>query len=295
MLNPSSTMDPVDALPAEEQAPSAYAVFGNPIKHSKSPAIHAAFGQQFGDDIQYRAVRVELPDFEQKVRGFFHRGGAGLNVTVPFKERAFAMADECSERASRAKAANCLIPLPDGRIRADNTDGIGLVRDMVANHGWQLAGRRTLIIGAGGAVRGVLQPLLREAPASVVIANRTAAKAEALAQEFSDLGVPVQGCGLDAIDGQTFDLIINGTSAGLSGELPALPSISLSERCCCYDMVYGAEPTPFMRWAAGQAAWAIADGLGMLVEQAAESFFLWRGRRPATGEVIQLLRQMMGG
>lgn len=270
-----------------------YAVFGNPIKHSKSPAIHTAFAKQFGDDLTYRAIRVETEEFEEKVRGFFERGGCGLNVTVPFKERAFAMADEASERALRAKAANCLIPMEDGRLRADNTDGVGLVRDMVANHGWQLAGRRTLVLGAGGAVRGVMQPLLRERPQSVVIANRTPARAQALAAEFADMGVPVTGCGFDDIAGDSFDLIINGTSAGLSGEMPALPDFSLSERCCCYDMVYGAEPTAFMRWSAGKAAWAVADGLGMLVEQAAESYFLWRHNRPSTQSVIQELRHLM--
>ncbi len=277
------------------QHSAAYAVFGNPIKHSKSPAIHAAFAQQCGDDVTYRAVSVELEAFEGKVLGFFERGGCGLNITVPFKERAFAMAHEASDRAARAKAANCLIPLGDGRIRADNTDGIGMVRDMVANHGWQLDGRKTLILGAGGAVRGIMHPLLQERPGSVFIANRTTLRAEALAAEFSDLGVAVSGGGFEALAGETFDLIINGTSAGLAGEMPALPEFSLSERCCCYDMVYGAEPTPFMRWSAGKAAWAVADGLGMLVEQAAESFYLWRGRRPATREVIQQLRHMMEG
>lgn len=293
MLINAQTAPTLSDISSEPQASAAFAVFGNPIKHSKSPAIQAAFASQFGDDITYRAVRVELDEFETKVRAFFERGGCGLNVTVPFKERAFALADESSDRAARAKAANCLIPLGDGRVRADNTDGVGMVRDMVVNHGWQLAGRKTLILGAGGAVRGVLQPLLREKPGSVFIANRTPLKAMALAEEFADLGVPVRGGGFEAIPEESFDLIINGTSAGLTGEMPALPEITLSERCCCYDMVYGAEPTPFMRWSAAKAAWAVADGLGMLVEQAAESFYLWRGRRPSTGDVIQSLRQLM--
>lgn len=299
MVDPMN-MDVNSSLqPATEQPPSttaglaAYAVFGNPIKHSKSPWIHGAFGRQFGEDITYRAVRVELEDFEGKVQGFFDRGGRGLNITVPFKERAFALADEASDRAARARAANFLMLTADGRLRADNTDGIGLVRDMAVNHGWQITGRRTLILGAGGAVRGVLQPLLRENPASVFIANRTPEKAKALALEFADVNGSIEAGSFADLAGQQFDLIINGTSAGLSGEMPALPEFSLSDRCCCYDMVYGAEPTPFMRWSAGQAAWAVADGLGMLVEQAAESFFLWRGHRPATGEVIQSLRQQM--
>ena len=270
-----------------------YAVFGNPIKHSKSPVIHTAFAGQLGEAITYRAVRVELDDFEQQVSVFFARGGGGLNITVPFKERAFALADECSDRAIRAGAANCLIPTPSGAVRADNTDGIGLIRDMVANQGWQLADRRVLVVGAGGAVRGVLAPLLAEGPASVVIANRTADKARALAELFQDSRAAVTGSGLREIAGTTFDLVINGTSASLAGDMPALPELVLSERCCCYDMMYGAEPTPFMRWSAANMAWAVSDGLGMLVEQAAESYFLWRGQRPATGAVIQQIRQLI--
>jgi len=284
-------------MTSEQAAPpissSAYAVFGNPIKHSKSPAIHTAFSEQFDDDITYRAVRVEVDEFELKVSRFFQRGGGGLNVTLPFKERAFNMADEATDRAARARAANCLIPLPDGRIRADNTDGIGMVRDMVANLSWQLSGRRVLLLGAGGAVRGVMQPLLMENPAELVVANRTAAKAEALALEFADKKISVQGCGLAAINGQSFDLIINGTSAGLTDELVSLPDFSLTERSCCYDMMYAAHPTGFMRWAASKTPWAVSDGLGMLVEQAAESYFLWRGKRPDTRQVIQALRHQI--
>ncbi len=270
-----------------------YAVFGNPIKHSKSPVIHAAFAEQLGESLTYRAVRVELDDFEQQVSAFFSRGGGGLNITVPFKERAFALADESSDRAIRAGAANCLIPTETGGIKADNTDGVGLIRDMVANQGWQLAGRRVLVLGAGGAVRGVLAPLLAEAPASIVIANRTPEKAAALAQLFQGSRTAVSGTGLQEIAGSAFDLVINGTSASLEGEMPALPELALSDRCCCYDMMYGAEPTPFMRWSAGNMAWAVTDGLGMLVEQAAESYYLWRGRRPATTPVIQQIRHMI--
>lgn len=273
----------------------AYAVFGNPIKHSKSPLIHSAFAEQFDEQIVYRAIRVELEEFEDRVQRYFAGGGLGLNITVPFKERAYQLASERSERARRAKAANFLMPLPDGGIKADNTDGIGMVRDMVVNNGWQLGGRRALVLGAGGAVRGVLQLLISEGPKSIVIANRTVAKAQALAAEFADLGVPISGCGFADLEGETFDLIINGTSAGLSGEMPELPEFSLSEKCCCYDMVYAAEPTPFCRWSAARAAWAVADGLGMLVEQAAESYYLWRGNRPATGPVIRKLRDLIAG
>lgn len=272
-----------------------YAVFGNPIKQSKSPLIHAAFAEQFGHNIQYRAVRIEEDQFELAARRFFAGGGKGLNVTVPFKRDAFEFAEELSERASRAGAVNTLFPGPDGRIVGHNTDGIGLIRDMVANLGWNLQGARVLILGAGGAVRGVLEPLLRERPRELVIANRTASRAEQLAAEFADFPTPPEGGGFGIWEGRQFDLVINASSAGLAGEMPALPATLLTERSCCYDMVYGAEPTVFMRWAAQQAAWAVADGLGMLVEQAAESYYLWRRVRPETAPVIHRLRQLLAG
>jgi shikimate dehydrogenase len=266
-----------------------YAVFGNPIKHSRSPQIHAAFAAQTGQALSYRAQLVGLGGFAAAARGFFDEGGRGLNVTVPFKLEAFAFADELSERARRAGAAHTLARQDDGSVDGDNTEGVGLVRDIADNLAWDIADRRLLILGAGGAVRGVLEPLLRRQPAIVVIANRTVEKAQQLAREFGDLG-SLLGCGYDTLVGNQFDLVINGTSAGLSAELPPLPSHLLSDNGCCYDMTYGAQPTPFMRWAAGQAAWAVADGLGMLVEQAAESFCLWRGVRPDTRPVIERLR-----
>jgi shikimate dehydrogenase len=269
-----------------------YAVFGNPIKHSKSPLIHAAFAEQCGQDIQYRAVRVESDDFFGAAKRFFDGGGAGLNITVPFKTDAYQFADSLSERAERAGAVNTLIADAAGSIRGDNTDGVGLVRDMIANLGWSVQGQRLLIIGAGGAVRGVLEPLLRERPKRVLMVNRTEARAAQLAAEFTDLG-PIVGGGYSLLADSQFDLVINASSAGLSGEMPELPSEVLTERSCCYDMVYGAEPTPFMRWSAHHAAWAVADGLGMLVEQAAESFYLWRGVRPETRPVINQLRSSL--
>lgn len=269
-----------------------YAVFGNPIKQTKSPAIHAAFAAQFGHTMQYRAVRVDEGEFYNAAQRFFEGGGTGLNVTVPFKQDAFGFAQCLSERARRAGAVNTLRRNSDGKIEGDNTDGIGLVRDMVANLGWVVQGLRILIIGAGGAVRGVLEPLLRERPEEVLIVNRTAAKAEQLAVEFSDLG-KVEGGGYELIGERQFDLIINATSAGLSGEMPDLPSTLLTERSCCYDMVYGSEPTVFMRWAAHHAAWAVSDGLGMLIEQAAQSFYIWRGQRPETRPVINQIREAM--
>ena len=267
-----------------------YAVFGNPIKQSKSPVIHQAFAQQLEESLSYRAVRVEHEQFEEKVRGFFQHGGMGLNITVPFKERAFALADSASAAAQRAGASNCLVPQREGGLHAANTDGVGMVRDMVANLGWQLQGRRTLIIGAGGAVRGIVHPLLSERLGSLTIVNRTADRAAELAERFSSTELTVAAGGLEAAAGGVFDLVINATSASLGNEMPDLADIQLAPRCCCYDLVYAAEPTAFMRWSAAQAAWAIADGLGMLVEQAAESYYLWRGQRPGTEEVISGLR-----
>ncbi len=269
-----------------------YAVFGNPVKHSKSPAIHAAFAEQCDQDMQYRAVRVEPDGFEEAARGFFAGGGAGLNITLPFKEEAFRFADRLTDRARRAGAVNTLTRCHDGSIEGDNTDGIGLVRDMVANLGWRVQGLRLLILGAGGAVRGVLEPLLRENPLELLIVNRTAGRAEQLVREFSDIA-PLQGGGYALLGDRQFDLVVNATSAGLAGEMPELPDSLLTERSCCYDMVYGPEPTPFMRWAAHHAAWAVSDGLGMLVEQAAQSFYIWRRVRPETRPVIRRLRESM--
>jgi shikimate dehydrogenase len=271
-----------------------YAVFGNPIKQTKSPAIHAMYAEQCNQTMQYRAVRVERDDFARAAAAFFESGGAGLNVTVPFKHEAFEFADELTERARRAGAVNTLTCREDGTIVGDNTDGIGLVRDMVANLGWSLQDQRVLVLGAGGAVHGIIEPLMRERPHEIVVVNRTPQKAEQLARKFADLApVPLAGGGLELIEDREFDVIINATSAGLSGEMPELPASLLTDRSCCYDMVYGAEPTPFMRWAAHHAAWAVADGLGMLVEQAAESFYIWRHARPETRPVIYKLRAAM--
>ena len=269
-----------------------YAVFGNPIKHSRSPQIHAAFAEQTGQALHYRAHKVELGRFAEVASEFFRNGGRGLNITVPFKLDAFEFADELSGRARRAGAVNTLARGEDGRIYGDNTDGVGMVRDINDNLGWPEAGKRILVLGAGGAVRGILGPLLKQRPEELVVANRTLEKAEALAELFAELG-PVSGQPFEALPGRQFDLIINGTSASLSGDLPPLPSHILSNEGSAYDMMYGAEPTPFMRWAAAEAAWAVSDGLGMLVEQAAESFCIWRGVRPDTRPVIELIRQSL--
>ena len=269
-----------------------FAVFGNPIKQSKSPIIHTLFAQQYAQHIEYRAVHVELDDFVQATSRFFKGGGAGLNITVPFKHEAFALAHRNSERSLRAGAVNVLTLADDGLIDGDNTDGIGLIRDLIANLGWTVQGLRVLLVGAGGAARGVLEPLLRERPRELLVVNRTAARAAELALEFAGIG-PLEGGAFDLIGTRQFDLIINATSAGLSGAVPELPSSMLTERSCCYDMVYGAEPTPFLRWSADHAAGAVSDGLGMLVEQAAEAFYIWRQLRPETRSVIDQLREAM--
>lgn len=271
-----------------------YAVFGNPIKHSRSPQIHTAFAEQCGQRLSYRTQLVELGGFAAAATAFFAGGGKGLNITVPFKLDAYAFATELSGRARRAGAVNTLAAQTDGTIYGDNTDGVGLVRDIEQNLDWEIAGKRLLILGSGGAVRGILEPLLKRHPGSVVIANRTVDKAQQLAREFADLG-EVRGCSYEELAGNRYDLLINGTSAGLHGDMPPLPDDILGDGCCCYDLTYGAQPTPFMRWAAGEAAWAVADGLGMLVEQAAESFCIWRGVRPATRPVIAMLRASLAG
>lgn len=270
-----------------------YAVMGNPIAHSKSPRIHSQFAADSDQRLTYRAILVEQGQFPAAVAAFRERGGSGLNVTVPFKEEAWALANRRSARAERAGAVNTLQFETDGAIFGDNTDGVGLVADLTANHGVEVRGARVLLLGAGGAVRGVLGPLLDEAPAELLIANRTVARAETLAELFADSGVPIAACGFDELAGRQFDLVINGTSASLKGELPPLPDGLLAVGATCYDMMYGSEPTPFLRWAAQHGAAHRLDGLGMLVEQAAEAFALWRGVRPATGPVIAALRREM--
>jgi shikimate dehydrogenase len=265
-----------------------YAVIGHPVEHSRSPRIHALFARQTGQALRYEKLPAPLDDFAGTVRRFQAAGGRGANVTLPFKLEALALCDQASARARRAGAANTLSFTADGRILGDNTDGAGLLRDLTVNLGLSLAGLRILLLGAGGAVRGVLQPLLEAAPAALHIANRTPAKALVLAEDFG--GAPVEGGGYAELEGRQFDLIINGTSSGLAGELPPLPEDVLMPGGVCYDMLYGDTPTPFLRWAMAHGAGVSADGLGMLVEQAAESFQIWRGLRPDTLPVLKQLR-----
>lgn len=266
-----------------------YAVIGNPIAHSKSPAIHAAFARQTSQDIDYKHLFCEIGAFAETVNTFRRAGGKGLNVTVPFKHEAYAMATRRSARAEQAAAVNTL-SFSATEIAGDNTDGAGLTRDIIANLGFTLRGKSILLLGAGGASFGVVGPLLAAAPAALIIANRTVSKAEALVQHF---GAQAAACrfaasGYAALGAQPFDVVINATSAGLADRMPELPQDLFTPGALAYEMVYG-KTTPFMRYAQARGA-TVADGLGMLVEQAAESFWVWRGVRPQTAPVIAALR-----
>lgn len=273
--------------------PDRYAVFGHPIGHSKSPGIHARFAEQTGQRLVYFAQDVDLPDFPHAARTFFLEGGMGLNCTIPLKEEAFRFAARHSPRAVLARAVNTLTVGDDGTVLGENTDGVGLLRDLTANLGLHLAGRRILLLGAGGASRGIIAPLLEAAPASLVIANRTVSKARVLAEEFAVLG-RVSACGFPDLAGRRFDLVLNATAASLGGEVPPLPEDLLEPGACCYDLAYDSSPTPFVRWGASHGAPISVDGIGMLVEQAAEAFLLWRGIRPETGSVIRMLAEDRG-
>ncbi len=274
-------------------APDSYAVIGNPVAHSKSPEIHAAFARQTSQTIVYKRLFCELGRFAETVRAFAAEGGKGLNVTLPFKHEAFDFATGRSARAEQAGAANVLAfgGGVDGKdILGDNTDGAGLVRDITVNRHHELRDKKVLLLGAGGASFGVVGPLLQEAPRTLVIANRTVSKAQALRQRFGESAAACElaASSYAALAGQQFDVVINATSAGLSGEMPTLPDRLFLPGALAYDMVYG-KTTPFMQFAHAQAA-TVADGLGMLVEQAAESFVIWCGVRPDTAPVIAAMR-----
>lgn len=265
-----------------------YAVFGHPIKHSKSPRIHSLFAEQTGQNLHYNAQDVPAEQFAAAVAAFFADGGKGLNCTIPLKELAWAYAEVKTERAQLSKAVNTLALQADGSVLGDNTDGIGLVTDLVHNHGIALIASRVLVLGAGGASRGIIAPLLEQSVHSVTIANRTVDKSMQLAAEFAHKGA-VTGCGFSELAGQTFDLIINATASSLTGELPPLPAGLLAAQGSCYDLAYGNDKTVFVRWGEDQHAHKSVDGLGMLVEQAAVAFALWRGVHPDTQAVITLL------
>ena len=268
-----------------------YCVFGNPIAHSKSPAIHTLFAASSDQHLTYEALLAPLDGFANTVRDFVVAGGRGANVTVPFKEEAFRLCDRLSQRAERAGAVNTLV-FEGKEIFGDNTDGAGLVRDITQNLGFSLSGKQVLLLGAGGAARGVILPLLAADPASLFIANRSAEKAEVLAALFAG-SVAVDGGNVAKIAGKCFDLVINATSASLSGETLPLPAGVFASGSLAYDMMYGKGDTVFMAQARQLGAAQCADGLGMLVEQAAEAFALWRGVRPETQPVLASLRAQL--
>ena len=263
-----------------------YGVMGYPVSHSRSPVIHRLFALQTNQHIQYELFQVAPDKLETAVRQFQRTGGKGLNITVPHKSEIARLCDQLSEPASTAGAVNTL-SFREGEIHGDNTDGIGLLRDLAINHGITLEGASILILGAGGATRGIVGPLLEMQPSSLRIANRTIDKAEALAEHFSHSG-PVSACRFNMVPvTEDYDLIINATSAGVRGETPPYPEAALSERTFCYDLSYGLKPTPFSVWAREHGAARSVMGWGMLVEQAAESFHIWRGVRPDTAPVLK--------
>lgn len=269
-----------------------YRVFGNPIKQSRSPFIHQQFALSTEQLISYQAQLVELEQFSSTVKEFIAQGGKGANVTVPFKEQALALADHLTERAKLAGAVNTLSFI-SGKVYGDNTDGLGLVQDLIRHH-VQLKQSKILLLGAGGAAKGVILPLLEKKPEQIVIANRTVSKAEQLCQQFSSLGHSnLTACGFNGVNEQPFDVIINATSASLSGGVPNISGKSIDSNTVCYDMVYASELTPFLQWAKEQGAEKVIDGLGMLVGQAAESFQIWRGTKPEVEPVLASLRKQM--
>lgn len=266
-----------------------YVVIGNPVAHSRSPAIHAQFAAQTGQQIRYERLLAPLDGFADTVRGFIAGGGRGANVTLPFKLEAHALATRLSERAQAAGAVNTL-KFEGDEIYGDNTDGIGLVADIERNAGVALRGKRILLLGAGGAARGALLPLLQAAPAELMIANRTVEKALDLAWQFQEHG-PVSASDFASLEG-VYDIVINATSASINDAMPPIAAGLFARSSFAYDMMYGAAPTVFLQFAAGQGS-AVRDGLGMLVEQAAEAFFLWRGVRPDTASVLTTVRGQM--
>ena len=270
--------------------PDHYGVVGHPVAHSWSPFIHGMFAKETGQSLTYRLYDVPPLEFRERIVGFFAGGGCGLNVTLPHKLAAAEMSDELTPRAARAGAVNTLAARADGRLLGDNTDGAGLVRDLCDNLGVVITRRRILMIGAGGAARGVIAPLLTLEPSELVIANRTAERAQTLAEDFEDLGT-VMGTGFTQVDPNAFDLVINATSASLSGDVPEIPAGVVAAETVCYDMAYGKSDTAFIRWARSLGCTRAMQGWGMLVEQAAESFRVWRGMRPPTGPVLAALKE----
>ena len=275
---------------SDPEAPDRYALVGHPVEHSRSPVIHTLFARQTGERLSYELIDAEPANFETAVRGFKAAGGKGLNVTVPHKEAAFELSDETGTEAQRARAVNTLSFLSNGRIRGDNTDGIGIVRDLTANHEQTLAGKRILILGAGGTARGIIGPLLDAEPREIVLANRTAERADQLVAQFANAGGVLEACPFAALANmEPFDVLINATSAGLKGDNPPFPPDCVGAESFCYDLAYSLKDTPFVLWARQHSAGKAAQGWGMLIEQAAESFFIWRGVRPETRPILERL------
>ena len=265
-----------------------FAVFGNPIGHSKSPRIHQLFAQNSGISLSYKTQLAPLDGFEAAISAFFAAGAKGANITLPFKEKAYAFCDELTERAASAGAVNTIKKLDDGRLLGDNTDGIGLLSDL-QRLGMITAGSRILLVGAGGAARGVILPLLSFG-CELVITNRIYTRAKVLADLFSGVGI-IEVSELDKLTGNRFDLIIHATSSGVNGDIPPLCSTLITENTACYDMFYQSGLTPFLRWAVSHGATHYADGLGMLVGQAAHAFELWNGVMPDIESVMDELRK----
>ncbi|HEX7079789.1 MAG TPA: shikimate dehydrogenase [Gammaproteobacteria bacterium] len=272
--------------------PDRYALVGFPVHHSRSPLIHGLFARQTGQNLSYELIEADPASFETAVRGFGAAGGKGLNVTVPHKEAAFRLAQRTGPEAKVAGAANTLTF--DGGIRADNTDGVGFLRDLTVNLGAVIESRRVLVLGAGGAARGILPPLLESRPRELVVANRTLARAAELRERFQALGELRIVTFAELAGAGAFDLVVNATSAGLRGETPPFPAEIVGRETFCYDLAYGRGDTPFVAWARRAGAERAVQGLGMLVEQAAESFLIWRGVRPETAPVIRQLSRDLG-
>ena len=277
--------DPFDFKPLSQT----FAVVGNPIAHSKSPRIHAEFAKQCNVSIDYVATTIDIGGFEQAIRHFFASGGRGLNISVPFKVEAYQLSDSVSKRAELAQAVNTWRQERDGSLYGDNTDGVGLVTDILDNLGFDLNNKRVLLLGAGGAIRGVLGPLIESGVDSIVIANRTVDKAVELANQFRHFG-NITGDGYKKLEGQEFDAVINGTAASLSGDVPPLPDDVFANNALAYDMMYAKQPTSFLQWAKQRNARYITDGFGMLIEQAAAAFEIWHNVKPVTTQLIKTLR-----
>ncbi len=276
---------------ADAGGPSRYVLFGHPVGHSWSPFIHGLFARQFDHEIDYKLRDVPPAEFRGALLDFFVQGGAGANVTLPHKPAAAEIVNELSSRAERARAVNTIYCSDGSTLVGDNTDGVGIVTDLVRNLEVAVTGSRLLILGAGGAVRGVLAPLLEQEPRELRIANRTLGRAVMLCEEFADLG-EISACGFDDVDDRPWDIVINATAASLAGDVPALPPQAIGPKTVCYDMAYGRSDTAFVRWARERGAAQARKGWGMLVEQAAEAYLLWTGKRPETRPVLEALERL---